>query len=172
MLALLGYLRDPSRGPDEVRRQCPTFSEWLKPSDANPVTYEALTPELLTYLRGTGAIFARKFRADTVSADHWDSVVRGFEGAAGAGKAAAGKAASSWKGSSGPRQEGAASSGGAASKGEGGSSEGGTSEDKGRTSEGGSQSREKKVNTSSRKEIDSDGSASTEPSSKRSRPDI
>lgn len=82
MLALLGYLRDPSRGPDEVRRQCPTFSEWLKPSDANPITYEELTPELLTYLRGTGAIFARKFRADTVSADHWESVVRAATGRA------------------------------------------------------------------------------------------
>jgi hypothetical protein len=80
MLALLGYLRDPSRGPDEVRRQCPTYSEWKKASDANPITYESLTPELLSYLRGTGAIFARKFRADTVTADHWDAVVRAAAG--------------------------------------------------------------------------------------------
>jgi hypothetical protein len=76
MLALLGYLRDPVHGPDEVRRQCPTYSEWAKPSDANPITYDALTPDLLRYLRNTGALFARKFRADMVSADHWDEVVR------------------------------------------------------------------------------------------------
>lgn len=78
MLALLGYLRDPSTtsGPDEVRRQCPTYSEWKNPSDANPITYPELTPQLLATLRGTGALFARKFRADTVSVDHWDRVVR------------------------------------------------------------------------------------------------
>lgn len=76
MLALLGYLRDPSRGPDEVRRQCSTFSEWKKTSDANPITYPSLTPELLRSLRGTGALFARKFHAGAVSAEKWDVHVR------------------------------------------------------------------------------------------------
>ena len=76
MLALLGFLRDPSRGDDEVKRQCSTFSEWKKQSDANPITYDALTGPLLSYLQETGALFARKFRADTVSADHWDNLIR------------------------------------------------------------------------------------------------
>lgn len=97
MLALLGYLRDPSvtRGPDEVRRQCSTYSEWKNPSDANPITYSELTPQLLAFLRGTGALFARKFKPDVVSADKWEAMVREAARANVAGNEASGSSLTS-----------------------------------------------------------------------------
>lgn len=78
MLALVGFLRDSNRGPDEVLRQPSTFAEWKRPSDANPVNFDSLTSELLQRLRSSGAMFARKFRVDTVDVDHWEKLVNDF----------------------------------------------------------------------------------------------
>jgi len=111
MLALLGYLRDPppsllaslsssssssSSTPsippipppppsDQVCRLSVTYAEWRRAGDANPIVFPALTPALLLKMRASGALFARKFAAGSLTVEDWKRVVCGVEGGVGVG---------------------------------------------------------------------------------------
>lgn len=79
MLAVLGYLRDitptsssnGSKGGDEVRRRMVTYAEWPRKGAANPVSFLHLDTSLLTRLRRSGSLFARKFGPDSCSLSDW-----------------------------------------------------------------------------------------------------
>eukprot|EP01031_Cornospumella_fuschlensis_P032007 gene32007-38700_t len=73
MLALLGYLR--SNGEDEVLRRRVNYAEWKKRSDANPITYPALTPQLYATIRSSGSLLGRKFARGGTSVDTWMRIV-------------------------------------------------------------------------------------------------
>ncbi|RYH31054.1 hypothetical protein EON65_03595 [archaeon] len=110
MLALLGYLRSVSvlvdfcvcfitsgflswhiavcvifvqTGQDEVHRKRITYADWKKRSDANPITYSTLTPELYATIRGSGAYIGRKFAWGGVGVEAWRRVVAVHSGSGG-----------------------------------------------------------------------------------------
>ncbi len=94
MLSLLGYLRDDVRlfamiisfyffdvfytkpTIDEVLRRNAVFAEWERSDKPHPITYEALTTELLEKIRLHQPILARKFNDLDVVV--WRKVVMGI----------------------------------------------------------------------------------------------
>lgn len=77
MLAVLGVLRPNAEETDEVVRKSVTHAQWAKNGDARPVTFDVLTRQLLTELRETGSLFARKFGPTNAPPKTWQRLVLG-----------------------------------------------------------------------------------------------
>jgi len=82
VLSLLGYLNDSTAtgGSDnvvttQVKIVAVTFAEWAQKGDANPIAYEYLDAQLLQRMRASGAVFGRKFGANSVTVSEWCRVM-------------------------------------------------------------------------------------------------
>lgn len=75
LLCILGYLRES--GEDEVLRRRVTYAKWMRPSDARPVTYDTIDSALVSSMRATGSLFARKFSRKYVNAQAWRDALAG-----------------------------------------------------------------------------------------------
>lgn len=75
MMSILGYLRASAK--DQVRRKRVTYAQWQRIGDANPVSFPSLNAKLLKEFRDTGALFGRKFAANTVTLDTWIALCSG-----------------------------------------------------------------------------------------------
>lgn len=60
---------------DQVRRKMVTYATFARSGEANPVSFDRLTPALLSEFREGGSLFARKFGKGAVSLAHWRSLV-------------------------------------------------------------------------------------------------
>ncbi len=59
----------------EVRLKSVTYAEFVRNGDANPRSFERLTPQLVDQFCRSGALFARKFKKGSVTLSEWRQLV-------------------------------------------------------------------------------------------------